>query len=181
VGATEERLRIQADLSETDCELNGPRIIEAGQNMKPKADPLVMAYLDEIKNRREGKKANPEFDDEMFNWVYATYLNDYEPEPNKIGLFRTFNDEGPQRDGTLFRWHDRVKLTWEIITGDKSEGGACFTATKYVGSTSHPLRAAFPLHSKVKLAKLQSKWMTWKTFHSQVRSHCLSCACIVHG
>ena len=66
IGATEERLRIQADLSETDCELDGKKVIAAGQTLKPKPDPLVVAFLDEQKNRREGKQSSPDFDDEMF-------------------------------------------------------------------------------------------------------------------
>jgi Calcium-activated chloride channel len=144
IGATEERLRQEADRIDLPLELEKKALIKVGleQELKLAKDTQDGTASEEVWQNVFGKydQLNP-----AFPWrqdVYKRYNLDNEASP---------------RYNSLFNAVTRLRLTVGIIEADNKLGGAELSFGKCIAKSKHPLDAFFALHDYPHLKQLETK------------------------
>lgn len=133
-------------------------MIEADRiNYKLPLDPGVVGSLLSIGNLGgvEGRQWSPIIFSgtnyrgtsiEPFEYLYTDFRRDETRDIYK-----------KQKNGTIFRGVDRLKLIANIIKSRRSEGGCALNIQKLINSGA--IIAFFPLHDAVELKTLEEKWL----------------------
>jgi len=158
VGATEKRLRWEADRRDYDVLLNTDEVVAQG---KEKKVALCMAAESE---KEEDQLAHRR------NWraMYGKY-NRFPEGDKRTRLYQVPEQEDPVRHpNTAFRSIDRLRLTYLILTEEQRFNGAGLKIENNLASGrkgKHPLVAVFPAHEQAKKQALQEKWVRyWPLF-----------------
>jgi hypothetical protein len=150
VGATEERLKIQADVEDMVLPTNGKQVLKSCVEKKVKLAMHAINYSE-----------LPIYKDVQAT-VFDNLFFKYDTEEHLQHLYATYEDEGDQRKGTIFRQTDRIKLLVHILEGNKDQYGCGFSLeTTCNRDKEHPLVEYFPLHAHERLDALRDKWMGW--------------------
>jgi len=158
VGATEKRLRWEADRRDYDVLLNDDEVVAQGKEKK-----MALAQVAESE-KEEDSLAHRR------NWrrMYGKY-NRFPEGDKRQKLFAKPPQEDPVRHpDTAFRSIDRLRLTYLIFTEEQRFHGAGLKVENNLASGrkgKHPLVAVFPAHERQKKQELQEKWVRlWPLF-----------------
>lgn len=153
IGATEERLRFEANRTQYDLSLDPERSLEVGTGMKLR---LAQKTVDESDER--AKYCGPH----IWQNLFGKYDKDANPK-----IYSTFHDLKTGRE-SLFRPVDRFKLIVSIVEADLESSGAEIAIGDDLDDGDHPALAFFPLHAEEELRGLQDDWKPIHMFNSPI-------------
>jgi len=157
IGASEERLEMEAARVDYDLELNIEEVIRQGKNMRMRlCQSLDSTHPIDAKVNRE-------------SWyrLFGKYQPPDDGNEQRYRLYRRPRGEGPYHSGTLFRTVDRLKLTRSILMADQLVGGASISVYNQLEDSASSLIAFFPLHQADKREQLRDKWLVWDSIFHQ--------------
>ena len=149
VGATEARLKLEADRLEYELRLCPDACIKRGMELEPKL-PLAVLTVD-------SEETTAVFTRDGWKDLYAPYRLPDETNPNRDALYQRYPEH--EQGGSVFRAVDRIKLTTSILEADKVGNGAALKADTFIARSTDPLVAFFPLHDAANRLKLERHWM----------------------
>jgi hypothetical protein len=152
IGATEARLEEEADRIEYDLAFDKTRCMEYGFN-----HGLLLAK----KAKEKDQYCSDDINDNMFQFIHGKFSKE------KRELYATYNEEGPQHAGSVFRQTDRLKLIVSIVEAPVKLGGAGLAITDVKAEKGSFLKAFFPLHDEASREHLLKKWMNWRNIVAQ--------------
>lgn len=146
IGATEERLKVQADLENYTLAVSGKGALEYALTL-----PSGVALASEATSEEpEYSEVTPA----LFDGMYFTYDGDAKLQQ----IYAHYDDEGSNHPNTLFRQTDRIKLTTHILEGPKRQGCAELMLDTMQANPTHPVAEVFPLHAPARLQTLAREW-----------------------
>ena len=137
--ASEENLKVQADLTDYKLQFNEESSDIDKANIKPYQTVLPYGPFEKSgSSKKQGALV----------------------EANKEGMFQRYDNDGnPAAEGELFRFNDRVRLVYSMISSTLEVGEL---------KSFRLLISDFPLHSQPALDELKSTWSDWhKIFKPQ--------------
>eukprot|EP01083_Nonionella_stella_P139081 423497_1 len=153
LGATEMRLHLEAGRTQYLFQLNGRKALELGRH---KDMMLACSTLSSEQNARKCKASQ---------W-YSLY-GIYDPDSTKQDLYPRYNSDGLQRQHSVFRTLDRLRLLNSIIECSTKMGGAGLAMEKDILDGKHPALGYFPLHQNQRKWELDQEWSRFRSLFSQ--------------
>eukprot|EP00475_Leptophrys_vorax_P017983 TRINITY_DN2456_c0_g1_i2.p1 TRINITY_DN2456_c0_g1~~TRINITY_DN2456_c0_g1_i2.p1 ORF type:complete len:707 (-),score=225.37 TRINITY_DN2456_c0_g1_i2:64-2184(-) len=147
IGATEARLEDEAHRIEMDLSLDRDRCIDYGSHKG-----LILA--------KKAKDRDEFCNDDIGDFIFANLYGKFTKETRE--LYTTYNDEGPQHAGSVFRQVDRLKLIVSIMEAPVKLGGGGLAIGDIKNEPGSFLKACFPLHDENNREILLKKWSSWK-------------------
>eukprot|EP00457_Paulinella_chromatophora_P002018 gb/GEZN01002021.1/.p1 GENE.gb/GEZN01002021.1/~~gb/GEZN01002021.1/.p1 ORF type:complete len:801 (-),score=112.24 gb/GEZN01002021.1/:233-2635(-) len=147
IGATEERLKHEADRVNLTMALDPDGVIDAAGKQHP---PMAL-YLRYTSQRPEDKIISKE----LFYDLFGKY--DLAIDAQFPGFYTRY-DHG-EFGQSLFRTTDRLKLVKDIIEAEARLGGAELRARLNADNVLNPVAAFFPLHEITMRDALRDAWM----------------------
>jgi anoctamin-10/anoctamin-7 len=157
IGATERRLRREADRVDYDLPLDTDQVLAIGRDRGMKLVKSVDSE-DEIDRLT---------DRQLWRQMYGKFES-YDPEfPRKITIYRKQgNPEDPRHKDSFFRSIDRIRLIFGILQADPLLGGAGLKVYSMLRDQHQSLVASFPLHDPIERRNLERDWANswWPMF-----------------
>jgi hypothetical protein len=154
VGATEKRLRWEADRRDYDLPLDVDQVIEQGATSGMRL--ALAAKSDQATDKLVQK--------DHWRQLYGKYDRNNKQHPERHRLYKKPPADEGHHPGSLFRAIDRLRLTLLILGEDAELHGAGLKLDDdlHRGSKGkHPLSAVFPAHEAKKKQELEQTWMSW--------------------
>jgi anoctamin-10/anoctamin-7 len=157
MGATERRLRREADRVDYDLPLDTDQVLAIGRDRGMK---LVKSIDSEDEIDRLTDRA-------LWRQMYGKFES-YDPEyPRKITIYKKQGTpDDPRHKDSFFRSIDRIRLIFGILQADPLLGGAGLKVYSMLRDQHQSLCAAFPLHDPIERAHLEKTWANswWPMF-----------------
>mmetsp|Transcript_7357 Transcript_7357/g.13946 ORF Transcript_7357/g.13946 Transcript_7357/m.13946 type:complete len:883 (+) Transcript_7357:60-2708(+) len=154
LGASETRLKKEADRQEYELLLDPTNTIEVGKKLGMK---LALCTED---------PKYPDIKHDDWRGNYAPYQKpDPKKEIDKSRIYTLYH----HRNGndSIFRDVDRIKLTVGIAEADTKWGGGGLKPSADVSDAEHPLLAFYPLHHRGRLQELSQSWLHYTALFTQ--------------
>jgi len=157
IGATERRLRREADRVDYDLPLDTDQVLAMGRE---KGMKLVKSIDSEDEIDRLTDRA-------LWRQMYGKFES-YDPEfPRKITIYKKQgHPDDPRHKDSFFRSIDRIRLIFGILQADPLLGGAGLKVYSMLRDQHQSLVAAFPLHDSIERHHLEKQWASswWPMF-----------------
>lgn len=148
IGASEERLKLQAEYLEFELPFDGEMCLNAGLSLNMMLARATMEF-------------QQSFPRGIWEGMYGTFLRNSAEVPDREKLYKTYSHPGSQST-TLFRNIDRINLIDSTMILDDDLGGVGFKPSKYIADPDEPVLAYFPLHDREQLKRVQQDISRWK-------------------
>jgi len=152
IGASEKRLRVEADRLNTDLLLDQNCLHNYAKQLKLKLAKTL-----------EPNASVPRPSYIKFFGKFESYKPSH---PERQTLYKRYNDD-PKHPETLFRTIDRLRLIQSIMASDESLGGCQLRINRLIKKKTHSLDACFPLHEESKKQQLAEDWGRYSNFFTQ--------------
>eukprot|EP00479_Gromia_sphaerica_P009569 TRINITY_DN4076_c0_g1_i1.p1 TRINITY_DN4076_c0_g1~~TRINITY_DN4076_c0_g1_i1.p1 ORF type:complete len:242 (-),score=39.25 TRINITY_DN4076_c0_g1_i1:484-1209(-) len=153
IGATEQRLKVEAERINFRLQLDPQEAIKVGLERDAKIR-LAEKTVSEDESARMCIEQN-------WNHIFVRYDMDIEQN-----IYKRYN-EGPVHPQSLFRTVDRMKLTISILEAEENAGGASLDFASRNNKGDHnPALDCFPLHQHDRRDQLLEDWFPKSPYYN---------------